>query len=447
MNSFEAGQLVLLSSSPVITYRSVTGKKDFNPADYIIPGAETAQALSGELTRWISRNFAIWAQMGLQTDEDTIIAWCGEAIRQGSYRSALSVVPASFSPSPLRTWESAVYQFDRRIGVWERAARGNSTQEREKINNITRMLAEKDSNVFKENHLVEFLAIRGNDQLINDLFSFAEGMDVASITLDICPGIIECYLDSDRWRPRTVNPFEALAEQVCRITANNMCKAGDWTFVVFNNAGNADIPLGADNIAEIEFNLRLGAAFLEWKEKSGNNDWASLGRSLVYSVISLNDDNGMVPASLAIGEGGVFTPSDDSISTAKLYRLLRENEYLPHATATGTNDIWAWTAASSVNIVRDERQMDISIQFPVGETHYIMLRNVRPFPLLQMHDQNWRRATDFESYYDSSGWYYFDDEQILILKIRHRVNVERIRIFYVVPRVESPPPPPPQEEQ
>jgi hypothetical protein len=63
-----------------------------------------------------------------------------------------------------------------------------------------------------------------------------------------------------------------------------------------------------------------------------------------------------------------------------------------------------------------------------------------------MHDQNWRRASDFEIY-DSSGWNYFENEQTLILKIRHRVNVERIRIYYTVPRVEPPPPPPPPEVQ
>jgi hypothetical protein len=442
MQSLEAGQLVLLSTSPAIVYQAVTGKKDFNPAEYIIPDVETAQAFSGELSRWISTNFAIWARMGLQTDEDTVIAWCGEAIRQGGYRSALSVVPASFSSSPLRTWESAVYQFDRRSGTWERATRAVGAEDREKLNNISRLLAEKNNSIFTQNHLVEFLAIRGNDRLMNDLFSFAEGIDAEIITLDNCPGILECYLDMNRWRPSTANPFEVLVEQVHQVVADSLSKAGDSTFVL--SAGTIGAT-GTDGYVDTELNFRLGKVLLEWGEKFGNNEWIGLGRSLVYSVISLSDNNGFVPTSLTIGEDGELTASDGRISTAKLYRLWGENEHLPHATLTGVNDIWAWTAASSVNIVQNERQMDIAVQFPVGETHYVMLRNVRPFPQLQIHDQTWRRASDFEIY-DSSGWNYFENEQTLILKIRQRINVEHIRIFFTVPRVEPPPPPPPEAQ-
>jgi hypothetical protein len=84
--------------------------------------------------------------------------------------------------------------------------------------------------------------------------------------------------------------------------------------------------------------------------------------------------------------------------------------------------------------------MDINVRFPVNETHYIMLRNVKPFPILQIYGQNWRRAADFESYYNASGWYYSEPEQTLVLKIAHRSNTEHIRILFVAP---APPPPPP----
>jgi hypothetical protein len=438
LQNLEAGQLILLAAAPSISYRVITGKKEFIPADFIVPQAEIVQAFTDELSLWAARNFRVWGQMGTQTDEDTVISFCGEAIRQGVYRSAITTVPISFSPSPQRTWESAVYQFDRRIGVWQRAASSVARLEREKAAYISRLLAEKDNNILLENRVIEFLAIRGHDQMINDVLSLAENMNPAAITLDMCPGILESYSDIGRYRPRAANPFESLVEQVCQIIGDGIQWAGEGVFVF------------ADDRADTEFNMRLGIALHEWGEKSGNSDWAGLGRSLVFSVISLGDGNGSVPVSLTIDEDEELAVSDDLISSAKLYRTLGNNEYLPHATATGANDIWAWTASPSVNITRNDAQMDISITFPVGETHYVMLSNVRPFPLLQMHDMNWRRASDFESYYDSSGWYYFEEEQILVLKIRHRANIERIRISFTAPRVEPPPPPPPsppEEEQ
>jgi hypothetical protein len=436
MPNLESGKFVLFAAMPSVSYHAVTDKKTFIPADYVVPQAETAQAFSDTVSRWTSRNFALWTQMGTQTDEDTVIAWCGEALRRGNYRQAVSIVPVSFSSSPLRTWESAVYQFDRRIGVWERANRTVAAFEREKASVISRLLAEKDSSLFTESHLIEFLAIRENNQLIDNILSFAEEIDPSAITLEISPGILENSLDMGKWRPNTPNLFEQFAENIYQLIAEKMRRVGDHVFVF------------SDDQTDLAFNLRLGKAMYEWGEKFGNDIWAELGRSLVLSVISLGDDSGSIPALLTISGTGEFTPSLERISSAKLYRLLNNSEYLPHWTTTGVSGIWAWTAASSVNIIQNNQQMDILIRFPVGETHYVMLRNVRPFPLLQIYDTNWRRAVDFESYYNSSGWYYFEQERTLVLKMSQRSNVETVRIYFTVPRApepepEPPPPPPP----
>jgi len=427
----ESGQLILPASAPSISYRTVPDAKEFNPVDFFVPQAEFAQEFSDALSRWINRNFVLWGQMGTQTNEDTVIAWCGEAVRQGNYRAAVSIVPVSFSSDPQRTWESAVYQFDRRIGVWERAVRAFGVSEREKSSRVSRLLTEKNNRFFIENHLVEFLATRGYNDLLNTLLSVTQELDPAAITLEMVPGILENSSDMNIWRPDSANPFAALAEQAFQLAANDLRRKEDRVFVLSNNR------------ADTEFNLRLGMAILKWGERTGNSNWAGLGRSLILSVISLSDDSGSIPSSLIIDE--TITETGERISSARLYRLLGNSEHLPHAAATGADGIWAWTAASSVNIVRNDTEMDIFIRFPVGETHYVMLHNVPPFPLLQIYGVNWRRAVDFESYYNSSGWYYFEQERILVLKVNHRSTTENIKIYFTVPR--SPEPEQPQQEQ
>ena len=431
LQSLESGQLILPSSAPSISYRTVTDAKEFNPVDFFIPQSEIAQEFSDALSRWINRNFALWGQMGNQTNEDTVIAWCGEAVRQGNYRAAVSIVPVSFSSDPQRTWESAVYQFDRRIGVWERAARAIGVSEREKSSRISRLLAEKNNRLFIENHLIEFLTTRGYNDLLDTLLSVTQELDPAAITLEMVPGILENSSDMNIWSPDSVNPFAALAEQAFQLAANDLRREEDRVFVFSNNR------------ADTEFNLRLGMAILKWGERTGNSNWVGLGRSLILSVISLGDDSGSIPSSLIIDK--TISETEERISSARLYRLLGNSEHLPHAAVTGTDGIWAWTAASSVNIVRNDTVMDIFIRFPIGETHYVMLRNVPPFPLLQIYGVNWRRAVDFESYYNSSGWYYFEEERILVLKVNHRSTTENIKIYFTVPR--SPEPEQPQQEQ
>jgi hypothetical protein len=446
LDGLEEGRLVLSGAVPVISYRSVTDTKKIDPADFILPQAETAKAFDDAVALWTNANFELWGKnMPPQGDEDMVIAWCAESLKRGVYQSAASIIPLGFSRSPGRTWESAVYQFDRRIGHWEREIKTIHALEREKANRITRQLNEKDISIFTEGRVIEFLAIRGDNRLLEDILSIVQGINLSAVSLETNAGILEACVDMGKWHPNIDNPFEALTDQILQLVVNDLYRNEEHVFIL--SSGQADIKL----------NLRLGMVLREWGEKYGQTVWAGLGRSIVLSVISLANGNGWVPAFLTVepqpspkgvepevrgsplDENNDYT-DDERINSAKLYRLLGGNEYLPHAAATGTNGVWAWTAASSINITQNDRQMDISVTFPVNETHYVMFRNVKPFPILQIYGQNWRRAADFESYYNASGWYYSEQEETLVLKIAHRSNTELIRILFVAP---APPPPPP----
>jgi hypothetical protein len=432
-DGLDEGRLVLTGAVPVISYRAVTDTKKIDPADLILPQAETVQAFKDTVALWTAANLELWSRnMPPQGDEDMVIAWCAEAIRLGFYPAASTVIPLGFSRSPGRTWESAVYQFDRRIGHWEREVRTIHALEREKSNLITRQLAEKDAGIFTEGRIIEYLAVRGDNRSLEDLLSIVQDINLSALSLETNAGIMEACVDMGKWHPGMANPFEALTDRIFQLVINDLYRNEDRVFIL--SSGQIDIQL----------NLRFGLTLHECGESSGQPIWAGLGRSIVLSVLSLVDGNGRVPAFLTVDENNEYTPAADKFSSAKLYRLLGGNEYLPHAAATGANGVWAWTAASSINISQNDRQMEISVSFPVNETHYVMLRNVKPFPVLQIYGQSWRRAVDFESYYNTSGWYYSEQEQTLVVKVAHRSSTELIRILFVAP---PPPPPPPVEPE
>jgi hypothetical protein len=426
LSGLESGLLILSTAVPAISYRAVTDKAKVCPADFILPPAGTIESYDAATTAWTGANFQLWGRnMPAQVNEDRVIAWCAEAVRQGNYRNATSVIPAGFSTSPGRTWESAVYQFDRRIGNWGTAVRAIVSQEREKNNRITQQLAANDMGIFEEKQLIEYLTIRNNNALIEEILSFARDIDQEFLTINTSPGILEAYADMNKWYPDAVNPFEKLSDYILELVSDGLHGTGDSVFIFTND------------LADIIFNLRLGIALHNWGEISNNTDWAGVGRSIILSVISLGSEDGSVPVSLTIGGNNEYLASADRINSARLYRSLNENVHLPHASVTGINNIWAWTAASAVRITQNDRLMDINVSFPAGAVHYMMLRNIRPFYQLQIHDTNWRSAPDFESY-NASGWYYFENDRILIIKIMHRLNTERLRIIF------SPLPLPPQ---
>ena len=439
------GRLVLLAGRPPVFYRVMPDVIANDPVDFVIPGMETGQAFSQVLAAWSDRKFDLWgSNMPANVDEDRVIAFNAEALRQGVSNTAAAIVPAAFGQGLNRTWESAVFQIDSRVGVWEHGVEVLVALEREKVARVSEFLARRDyGSLFAEYRLIEFLAVRGHNSLIDSIVSSAVGIDPATLALSTSAGVLESHADMGRRRAGASNPFEPLAARARELVSDGLRQNGDQVLV-----------FSADGLADVEFNLRLGKVLREWGEQTGNADWAGLGRSLILSVISLGDSfpgdfDGSVPALLTSGANGVLTASPERIGSASLFRMLDENEFLPRARTTGVDGVWAWTAARSINLVQTTNFMDVAVDFPAGQSHYVMLRNVRPFVQLHMHGANTVRNPSFENNQGVSGWYYFEEEQTLVLKIHHRANVENVRVVFTIPQapppvvVAAPPPPAP----
>ena len=430
-----AGRLVISAVTPAVSYRIMPEVIVNNPGDFATPGMENAPEFTGELAYWTERNFGSWgSDMAFGVYENRVIALGAEALRRGVYGSAMSNVPASFGNGPNVTWESAVYQFDRRVGLWNQAVRNMASAESMKTNAISRMLGRNDfAGLFEEAGLVEFLAVRGNNALLDGVLASVQNMDPSTVSLGMTAGILESHAELGRWRAGVDNPFEPLAVRARAVVADHLRQNGDRV-LVFSREGNADVAL----------NLRLGRALREWGERAGDNangeEWAALGRSLVVSSLSLattfpvlDGDAESLPAFLTSGANGHLSASDERINSATVFRTLSDNEFLPRARTTGANGMWAWTAARSVAISQTTNFMDVTVDFQAGQGHYVVLRGVSPFVALQMHGLNTARNPSFEGNLGVSGWDYFEDEQTLVLKIQHRANVERVRVIFVIP--------------
>jgi hypothetical protein len=420
---------------------AISEKQPFAPADFSIPAAQSAQTYNDALLRWRDQNFSLWNRLvPTQNDEDMIIAYEGEALRRGNYQAAVSAVSPAFLTGTRRTYESSVY-----LGGMERAVPSLAAAEREKISRLSRQINEKSLDFLRESHVFEFLAVRGYTNYIDDGMALVHSIDPAVLTPELTPGILEGLIDLRQYGLREENPFERLVDQSCFVISEGIRKVGAGQ--ALTGTGTADLILVfQEGAADIEFNLRLGKALLVWAEVSGNEDWSALGRSIILSCLSLEDSLGMVPSALVMNGEEAGEPAGNSaprISSARLYRILRAGEYYPRAVGIsgGTPGILAWTAAPEIFADQEGGVLDIAVTFPVGEAHHIMIRGVRPFAKIQLYGVDYRTDAQFERY-DSSGWVYQAQEQILVLKMKHRTAVEHIRIFYRAERAissESPP--------
>jgi hypothetical protein len=278
-----------------------------------------------------------------------------------------------------------------------------------------------------------YLFIRGHTNSAGEGAAFIRTVKPDSVTLDIIPGIFEGYTDFSKWNPNEENPFERLIDPACLLVFQGILQdAALETVFVIRNKSAAD---GELDSVDTEFNLRLGTALLLWAEKNKQSGWIELGRSLILSVIARRDSNGSVPQTLVFANNGSFEEAPGGrIGAARLYRILEQGEYSPHAVeiSSAASNVWAWTAAAVHGSLQENNIFDISVSFPAGETHYMIIWGIPPFDNIQLYNTNWPTDTQFERY-DSSGWVYYSQEKILVLKMRHRVTEEHIRIYFEEP--------------
>jgi hypothetical protein len=216
------------------------------------------------------------------------------------------------------------------------------------------------------------------------------------------------FSDIRRWRPNADNPVERLTEQIIYIISENIIRDMEKDHVFVMNFEGLNLA----------FSLRLGLAIIPWAASTQNSQWEEIGRSLVLSALEIS-----------------------GADAGKFYNILKPENYHPRA-AWLADGQWAWTVSPAIRATTADGNLNIAISFPVNMTHYVMIRGVRPFLRLQIYGVDWRSEPQFERS-DSSGWIYYPQDQLLIIKMRHRTAVENVRIIY---RAEAPPPPPPVEE-
>jgi hypothetical protein len=418
----EGQVLVLREGALPVVYGVVDKDREWRGEDYVLKEAE-AGAYREALLQWAVRNYPLWGRLILsRNDEDMIIAYEGEALQRGSFRTALSAVPRPFLSAPGRTYASSVY-----LGGMADAYRGLQAAEGETLTRITEALNGRGPAFFLESHVIEFLAIRGRGDLIDRGIALIRDMDPLSLTLEQIPGLLEVQTELASHWPQALggtNPFETLTARGEFILSENLRRLPPMEHY----------PIGLvlavqEGRADMEWNLRLGMALEGWGELTDRETWAAIGRSIVLSVLSLEDREGQIVSILNLDEGSP-AESPASVSAARFYRLLRLGNYRPRALALNPAfpGLWAWTASPEIRVVREGQILDIAVNFPAGESHYLLIRGLEPFYRLQFYGMDWRTDPNFERY-DSSGWAYYARDRTLALKVKHRAEVEHIRVY------------------
>ncbi|MDR2143546.1 MAG: hypothetical protein LBP29_04160 [Treponema sp.] len=418
----------LTPESRTASYRAIPPQKTVSPENFILAAAESLSEYEEAVTQWRDKSYSAWNRAagspgsGRLLSGETANAYMSEALKRGTYRAVSAAFASVYAPSPA---DSLSFEASAYAGKLDAALRSLSLSEKERYSRLARLFNEHSADFLKEFHVVEFLGVRGLNNLLDDAADMLRSFDPAVMTIEQSAGFLEGSLDWERIRPGRDNPYERFLDQAFYVAGESL-KKNPFTGAVLAFSGNE---------ADTELNLRLGSSL---SRLTGETRQA-LGRSIILSVLSLADEAGSAPRIVVQDGNGGFSEKPDAgrLGSARIYRICRtENsgEYYARAQSLSSNEtpiagLWAWTAASNVSALQRPGITDITVSFPAGETHYMMIRGVRPFAVLQLYGIDYPSDPQFERY-DSSGWTYSPQEQTLLLKMKHRSSTERISILY-----------------
>ena len=383
----EEGRIVLSGESGIVSYRSRERQRSFEPSNYIITQSNNYESA---FLNWKELSFVQWSQnaAALQNEFD-ITAYCTEALVRGNYLTATNSISRDFINSTRHTFRPASF-----VGNMANAQRTFVAAENSKMNLITSLARDRSPVILKEEHILDYLFVRSNTSLAYDVIDIIQNLQPESIISDYCPGLLEIASDLRRWRPAANNPINSLTDQILTVIAESLVRVSDDIVLASNSEGT-----------NAEFSLRLGKALMDWAQ---NNDaeWLAIVRSLVLSALT-----------------------SEGPGAGKLYSIINSETNYPKAVWLMDNGLWAWTAASGARASYVDGNINLAFNFPINMTHYVIVRGIRPFNRIQIHGTDWRTDSQFERY-DSSGWVYYAQDQVLVLKLRHRETVENVRIIY-----------------
>jgi hypothetical protein len=410
--------MLLPRGGPPLSYGLAGERREWRVEDHILEDGKNAESYREVVARWVDKNFGVWGRLvPSRNEEDIVIAYGGEALLRGMFKGALSSASRVFTSGSRQAYESSVY-----TGGTAAAYRGLVAAEAERLTRITDSLNGASLDFLLEDHAVEFLLIRGQEEALNRAIALIRA--AGSPTPAQLPGLLEAQTDLIRYRPQALEGvFDSLAARQKEVLSTMLRRLAPNGLY----AGGLVLAFEEDR-AGMELNLRLGKALADWGEAAGQETWSAVGRSIVLSVLSLEDGEGRVVSTLTMNGGEAETRA--YISAALLYRRLGIGDYRPKALALGAagSGLWTWTASPDVRLTREGQVLDIAVNFPPGESHYMLIRGIGPFYRLQFYGMDWRSDPNFERY-DSSGWAYYSQERILTLKVKHRAAVEHIKIY------------------
>lgn len=453
----EETRLEILARSPSVSYTKYESVRDVSLeaiGEDISASEEAYRQAAARLSDAMLLNYHE-ATEALSLTEPLAAAYLAESIPQGNYATALASLPQSFRNSGERSLLTAVF-----LGGMESAWRLWRQNNDVELAAYTASLEAQEPSVFEKKELSSLLIA---NRRANDLRSLAEIADAAASRGELTPrqaaGVLELSLDRGLF-PQAAGEISDETIATCEETIRKSLRyfpsfsSLPSSLYIEENAGAASAA-SALEIASILY--RWGASDEE------RADWMAAARLIFMTLLSLAESANELPAVISIPDtarrtgaesrlarqgarqSGGRASSAQAIPLGGIYPLVETaSSCYPRGIPAYPRYI-LWSCAENISLsISSEGVIEISAEFPIGQTHYMALGGVPSFYSIRIHDSEYRSDPLFESR-NASGFMYSANDGAIFIKLRQRTARETITIRTAAPPAPSAPPPPEPE--
>ncbi len=346
--------------------------------------------------------------------EQVAVSYIAAQAETGNYTRAVENIPDSLKKSKQRTYLSAPY-----MNTLEDMNANLEAVMKDYERRITDSADKGSFDLFTVHKIADFIYLHPNANTVKKLLTNAASAESESLTIAQISGILQVYSDLMELSPSLAQLLEpALEGGIARIT--EACKFEGNILTISEN----------DTFLSVNQAVEIGIALLRYGKISENETIEKAGYAIVNSYLA---------------ESSSF----DLRTLSNLYPVLAyNNPFYPHFEKIDDSNgskVWAWTCAKSIKLDRNSDEYNFTIDFPNGDTHYVILKGIPVFNLIYIYDMSFRTDPRFETY-NSSGYVYKRPTETLLLKSRHKTQLEKVRLVYheaapaPAPVVETPAP-------
>jgi hypothetical protein len=392
---FNANQLVA-------TYTSYDPTRHFAFESIIsLPLADekTYEATVKQVRDNIITRFTQAVAAGDTLSEQDVIAYVAEMASTGRYDEALDAVPDSFKKGNKRTYLSSPY-FDNLSNMNKSLVMQTNKYD----SMVSSSIDAQNLDIFTVDGIADYVLREKRTARIRTLLSMPAAMDKFEPTVTQAAGIIALYTRLAEHNMPLAALFDRVLEQ-CTETIATACTVENQNITLTSG----DTPLS------VEQTVQTGAALIAYGSVKGLMEYSAAGYLMVNSAIS-------------------STSSLELHTLSAVYPMLAsDNTFYPHTIILGyygAEPVWAWTCANNITYVKEASgTIDVTIDFPLNETHYVIFNGVPTFHAnIEIQQMKFRTDPRFETY-NSSGYVYQTETETLFIKSRHKSQKELIRLF------------------